>query len=177
MMIGTERLWLRPWTEADRAPFAAMSADPEVMRFLGPLQTRDQSDAAIDRAIARHDAYGFCFWAIERKHDGVFLGFCGLQQVTVDCPVTGAIELGWRLRRDAWGQNYAFEAARASRDHALIYLRQPGVVAFTVAANTRSQRVMTRIGLTRHPQYDFDHPALGAGDPLRPHIVFARGAE
>lgn len=173
--IATARLWLRPWTDTDRAPFAAMGADPHVMRYLGPLQTRAETDAAIDRQIASQAEDGFAFWAIERLDDHAFLGFCGLKRITIRGPLDGEVEIGWRLRRDAWGQGYAFEAARASRDHGFLYLGLPHLFAFTVQANTRSWRLMERIGMTRLDNLAFDHPALAVDDPLRPHIVYGIG--
>ena len=136
--IATDRLRLRRWTDADRAPFAAMGGDREVMRYLGPLQTRAEADAAIDRANAHLDEHGFTFWAIERLADGAFLGFCGLKRVTIPGPLRGEVEIGWRLQRDAWGHGYAFEAARASRDFGFLYAGLPRICAFTVAANARS---------------------------------------
>ena len=75
-MIETARLRIRPWRERDRAPFAEMGQDAEVMRYLGPPLSRDASDAAIDRMIAAQAANGFCFWALEQKADGAFIGFC-----------------------------------------------------------------------------------------------------
>jgi RimJ/RimL family protein N-acetyltransferase len=173
--IATDRLRLRRWTDADRAPFAAMGGDREVMRYLGPLQTRAEADAAIDRANAHLDEHGFTFWAIERLADGAFLGFCGLKRVTIPGPLRGEVEIGWRLQRDAWGHGYAFEAARASRDFGFLYAGLPRICAFTVAANARSWRLMERIGMTRLDDLGFDHPALTEGDPLRPHILYGMG--
>ena len=92
-MIDTERLILRPWRDSDRAPFHAMSCDPAVMATLGPLQTRAQSDAAIDSQIAVQARLGHCFWAIERCDDAAFLGFCGLKIAPDAIPgIEGAID-------------------------------------------------------------------------------------
>lgn len=143
------------------------------MRYLGPLQTRAETDAGIDRSNASIVENGFGFWALERIADASLLGFCGLKRITIAGPMMGEVEIGWRLRRDAWGQGYAFEAARASRDHGLSSLRLPRLFAFTVAANTRSWRLMERLGVVRRPELDFDHQALAANDPLRPHIVYS----
>lgn len=177
MIIRVGRLFMRSWTDADRPGFAAMCADPEVMRYLGPLMTRAESDAAIDRAIASEADDGFCFWAIEREADHALLGFCGLKKVTLASPILGRVEIGWRLRRDAWGQGYAFDAARGARDYGLLIRKLPGIVAMTNLANERSWRLMEKIGLVRQPHLDFDHPNLAADDPLRPHIVYAREAQ
>lgn len=170
-MIETPRLLVRPWVEADRAPFAAMSADPEVMQHLGPLMDRAASDAVVDRMLAMQALLGHCFWALEQRDTHAFLGFCGLKPAPLGISgLTGYPEIGWRLARSAWGQGHASAAARAVLDWGW---RQgmTRIVAMTVAANTRSQAVMQRIGMQRRPDLDFDHPLLAPGDPLRPHIA------
>lgn len=173
-MIDTTRLILRDWRDADRAPFTAMSADPEVMRYLAPLQSRAEVDAAFNRYVAR-TADTFHPWAVERRADDAFLGSCGLNRVDHGAsPVNGEVEVGWKFRRDAWGQGFAREAASA----ALAYGFAAGlsrIVAFTVPQNVASRGLMERLGMTRRPDLDFDHPGLAATDPLRPHIVYAVG--
>ena len=105
-MIETERLILRAWRDEDRTPFAEMGRSPAVMAQLGPLMNREQSDAAVDRMRAYQRERGYCFWAIERRDDARFLGLCGLKPGAIG-PLVGEIEIGWRLREDAWGQGYA----------------------------------------------------------------------
>lgn len=169
-MIETERLIIRRWTDADRAPFAAMSADPEVMATLGPLMTREQSDAMIDRLIDLQERDGHCFWAVERKSDSRFLGWNGL--IIGSRPIAGELEVGWRLARDAWGAGYATEAARAAIDWGFANRPVPRIVAITAAVNTRSQAVMQRLGMVRQLDLDFDHPQVDDGDPLQPHVTY-----
>jgi RimJ/RimL family protein N-acetyltransferase len=76
-MIETSRLVLRAWRDNDREPFWAMACDPRVMAYLPPL-TREESDAAVDRMIATERKHGHVFWALERKIEGDFIGFCGI---------------------------------------------------------------------------------------------------
>ena len=173
-MIETERLILRRWREEDRAPFAAMSADPEVMSWLGrgPM-TRAESDAQIDRFEAQFANLGHGFFALQRKDDDAFLGFIALAPIHFGPPRPQGHEIGWRLARAAWGHGYATEAARALLEFGFAELKLPEIVSFTAATNLRSQAVMRRIGLTHDPARDFDHPALAQGDPLRPHVVYA----
>ncbi len=170
-MIETARLIIRPWRDDDRAPFAAMSADAEVMQHLGPTMDRAGSDAVVDRLIALQAVLGHTFWAVERRDTGAFIGFCGLKMAPLGIAgLSGFPEIGWRLARSAWGQGFASEVARASLDWGW----QKGmtrIVAMTVPANTRSQAVMQRIGMQRRPNLDFDHPLLAPGNPLRPHIA------
>jgi RimJ/RimL family protein N-acetyltransferase len=173
-MIETERLHLRAWRDDDREPFAAMGRDPEVMATLGPLLSRAESDAGVER-MHRHQAkHGFCFWAIERRADGAFLGFCGLKTEPAAAPhLEGEIEIGWRLRRDAWGQGFAREAAQAALGWGFARLPHPRIVAITTPGNVRSWGLMERLGMYRLADGDFEHPALPAGDPLRPHVTYA----
>lgn len=171
-MIETERLILRPWRDADRAPFAAMGRDPEVMAWLGGLWTEAQSDEAVDRQIALQAERGHCFWALDERATGTFLGFCGLKTAPEGCgAVSDDIEIGWRLRRDAWGRSYAREAAAASLVWGFANLPVPRIMAMTVIGNTRSWGLMGRLGMTRRPDLDFLHPNLADGHPLKPHIV------
>lgn len=172
-MIETERLILRPWRDEDREPFFAMSRDPEVMAYLGPLAaSRAETDPGVDRMMALQAERGHCFWVVERKADGAFLGFCGLKLCTDPCPVEGDVEIGWRLRRDAWGQGYAREAAEASLGWGWANLDAPRIMAMTVAANRNSWGLMERLGMTRRADLDFDHPRLEPDHPLRRHIVY-----
>lgn len=159
-VIETDRLTLRKWRDADRAAMHAMGRDPEVMRWLGELQSREESDAGIDRCIACGEQHGHCFWVLERKEDGAFLGFCGIKRVKDDGiePDPGTPEIGWRLRRDAWGHGYAKEAAIASLDYAFDRLGVDFVTAFTVPGNTASWGLMERLGMTRREVLDYWNP-------------------
>ena len=170
-MIETARLIIRPPHDGDRAPFAAMSADPDVMANLGPLLDRAASDAALDRMTAAQATYGFAFWALEAKSDGAFIGLCGLLPVHFDALPANSIEIGWRLRRASWGAGLATEAARAVLDWGFAR-GLPAIIAFTATRNLASQAVMQRLGMARRADLDFDHPRLAADDPLRRHIVY-----
>jgi len=170
--VQTPRLTLRSWRDADLVPFNTMCRDPEVMAHLGPLQTRDETRAAMARQQALQTERGHCFWALERRHDGEFLGFCGLKIAPEGIAgLEGAIEIGWRLRRDAWGLGYAREAAEASLAWGFADLADDRIIAITTPANVRSWGLMLRLGMVRRHDLDFAHPALAADDPLSPHIT------
>jgi ribosomal-protein-alanine N-acetyltransferase len=170
--LRTERLLLRRWRRADRAPFAAMNADPEVMRYFPSALTPEDSDTFVDRIEAGFEKNGFGLWALEVVPAGEFIGFIGLAVPGFDAHFTPAVEIGWRLARPAWGHGYATEAARRAlasgfSDHGLTE-----VVSFTSLVNVRSQAVMRRIGMTHDPADDFDHPRLPAGHRLRRHVLW-----
>ncbi|MDO9336185.1 MAG: GNAT family N-acetyltransferase [Caulobacter sp.] len=171
-MITTDRLILRRWRPADLEPWAAMNADPEVMRYFPATLSREEADAAMARAQGHIDEHGFGFWAVERREDGAFLGFTGLMRLKDDNPLAPGVETGWRLSRHAWGHGYASEAAAASLQHGFGALGLESIVAFTATTNLPSQAVMQRIGMTRRQDLDFDHPALPKGHPLERHVVW-----
>ncbi|MGP1283918.1 MAG: GNAT family N-acetyltransferase [Parasphingopyxis sp.] len=169
-IIETERLILRDWRDADREPmYAHVNSRPNVMRYLLGVQTRAKTDEMIDKLIRWQRDHGHTFWAVERKEDGELLGFCGLKKVDDDgvLPDPGTVEIGWRLREDAWGKGYAREAAVASMNHAFDAFDPDFVTAFTVRGNEGSWRLMERLGMERRT--DLDHwydewgPELGHG--------------
>lgn len=172
-MIETERLILRPFTEADRLPFAEINADPRVSDWLGGPIDRAASDASVDR-INRHIAeHGFGFWAAERKTDARLIGMIGLKRMAPELPPSPAIEVGWRLAPDCWGKGYASEGASAAINWAFERLGVDEIIAITAATNVRSQQVMRRLGMVEQPSRAFDHPLLAPDHPLRRHVVFA----
>lgn len=171
--LRTERLFLRDWQQSDRDPWAAMNADPEVMRYFPKPLDRQEADAMVDRMSARLAENGWGLWAVE--HDGEFLGFTGLALQTFEAHFTPAVEIGWRFARHAWGKGFATEAARAALDHAFTVLELPEIVSMTTVANTRSRAVMQRLGMTTTPADDFDHPNVPVGSPVRPHVLYRIG--
>jgi len=172
-VIETQRLILRTWREEDRAPFLAMCRSREVTAHLGGPMTDDAVDATIARIRACEAEHGHCFWAIERKTDRAFLGFCGLRIASGLGPgIEGDMEIGWRLRLDVWGKGYAREAASASLAWAWAHRDVPHVVAITVPLNHRSWGLMERIGMIRRRDLDFGHPAFPHNHPLHHHITY-----
>ena len=167
-MIRTERLLLRPWTDDDREPFAALNADPAVMEhFPSPLDLKD-SDTLADRIAAGIEQRGWGLWALEAP-DG-FIGFTGLSIPTFEADFLPAVEVGWRLARSAWGKGYASEAASAALRYGFEELVLEEVVSFTAKTNLRSARVMRRIGMVLVGE--FEHTVLPEGHRLRPHVLY-----
>jgi RimJ/RimL family protein N-acetyltransferase len=171
-VLRTPRLILRRWCDADRAPFAALNADPEVMaHFPAPL-TPAESDALAGRIEAHLADRGFGLWAVEVPGVAAFAGYVGLAVPTFDAPFTPCVEIGWRLARAHWGHGYATEAGRAVLGYAWGVLALDEVVSFTTVGNSRSRAVMTRLGMRHDPADDFDHPRLPVGHPQRRHVLY-----
>lgn len=176
-MIRTPRLLLRGWRDEDLKPFAALNADPEVMRhFPAPLDASASDELA--RGIRSHiDEHGWGLWAVQVTDaasplHGRLVGFTGLSRPGFDAPFTPAVEVGWRLDRSAWGNGYATEAARAALRFGFEELALEEIVSMTSAGNMRSRAVMERLGMTRCPADDFEHPRVEPSSPLRAHVLY-----
>lgn len=176
MRLETDRLILREWREADKKLYARIIGDPEVRRFFPGVGSYDDADAGIERARQRLKDFGFSFLAVERKQDGAFMGMLGMapfrDELRDVIPTNPAVEIGWQLGKEFWGQGYAPEGARAFLDYAWMPLGLPEVVAITYAGNWPSRRVMEKIGMTYDPRGDFEHPDVPVGHKVRPHVLY-----
>jgi RimJ/RimL family protein N-acetyltransferase len=170
--LETPRLCLRQWRATDLEPFAQMNRDPAVMEYFPTLSSREQSDGIVVRTEQLFRERGFGLWALELRESGAFAGFVGLSVPRFDAHFTPCVEIGWRLGREHWGQGYATEAALAALDFGFGACGLTEIVSMTVATNSRSRRVMERLGMRHEAADDFDHPHLPEGDPLRRHVLY-----
>ncbi|MBO6758111.1 MAG: GNAT family N-acetyltransferase [Roseibium sp.] len=172
--LETNRFVIRPWREDDLDAAAEICADPEVMRYFPAVMSRMETTHFINRAMEKHRKDGFCFSPVIDKTDGEFLGFVGLSRPTYKAPLPfdPCVEIGWRLKRSAWGKGVASEAARAWLRFGFETLKLSEIVSFTARQNMPSQKVMKRIGMTRDRDGDFEHPALDLGDDLSWHVLY-----
>ena len=151
----TERLVLRDWREEDWPPFWEGTNTEAVMRWLGGVCDAAKREAAQERLLSYENDHGHTFWAVERRDDGAILGFCGLKRSNQAGGPMDMMEVGWRLREDAWGQGYAKEAAIAALDLAFDRFDADEVIALTVERNTASWGLMVRLGMERREDLDF----------------------
>jgi len=148
--LETARLLLRPWQSTDLDPFAAINADPEVMRYIHDGRTLDR--AATAERLARYrrhwNEHGFGLYAVEVKETGELAGFTGLAVPAFLPEIMPAVEIGWRLGRAYWGRGLATEAARSVVAHARAGLGLRRLVSIHVVGNEASARVMVKLGMT-----------------------------
>lgn len=170
--LRTARLVLRRWRESDREPYAALNADPEVTRYFPSALTRAESDAHIDSMEERFEVDGFGLWAVEVPGEFPCIGFIGLARPRFEAHFTPAVEVGWRLAREQWGNGYAPEGAQAALQHGFDTCGLDQIVSFTKEANRNSQRVMQKLGMTSEVADSFDHPSLAPGHPQRRHVLY-----
>jgi RimJ/RimL family protein N-acetyltransferase len=174
MRLETERLILRAWAPEDLEPFAVMSADPQVMQWLGGCLSREEAEAYVARATGSFSALGMGRFAVERRSDGAFVGACGLMPGRADLPIAPYVDIGWRLAAAAWGAGYATEAAAAVLRDGFERLRFAEIAAITMQSNVRSRAVMERLGMRRDAASDFDDPAATHAEDPRTIVYRAR---
>ena len=157
-LFHSERLGFRNWNEHDLEAFAELNADPEVMaHFPKPLST-EETAGFITRLQDHFDKHGYTYYATEIIETGEFIGFVGLAYQEYETDFTPATDIGWRLKKSAWGKGYATEGAKRCLQHAFETLQLSLVVAVCTLRNINSENVMQKIGMTK--KGEFDHPKL-----------------
>lgn len=175
--LESERLLLREWQEHDLQPFVEMGCDPDVMRFFPKQLSPEECKQFIDKSNSILLEKQFGLWAVEVKDTAEFIGFIGLAEPTFKAKFTPCTEIGWRLKKTAWGKGYASEGALCVLRYAFMGLELREVVSFTSQLNKPSIKVMERIGMKRNHDNDFDHPRVEKGHPLERHVFYQIGKE
>jgi RimJ/RimL family protein N-acetyltransferase len=167
--VVTERLLLRPWSRDDLEALSAVFARPEVWRF--PLRrglSTEETGAFLDRRLAEQQVEAAPpLWAAERRDTGRLIGYVGLSVPTFLPEVLPAVEVGWRLDPDHWGQGLAPEGASAAVEHGFGILGLDEIVSICEPDNVASERVMQKIGMSL--ERETVHPAFRV--PLRVYRI------
>jgi RimJ/RimL family protein N-acetyltransferase len=170
--LRTGRLTLRRWRDSDLPAFTALNSDPDVMEHFPSMPSESQTAEMIGRFEAHFESRGFGLWAVEHNLGRRFIGFAGLSVPRFESHFTPAVEVGWRLAKEQWGNGFATEAARAAVSFGFDVVELDEIVSFAIPANVRSIRVMQRLGMTNDPADDFDHPRFLQDDRLRHHVLY-----
>jgi RimJ/RimL family protein N-acetyltransferase len=174
MTVETERLTLRPWREADKPVFETIINTPAMMEHFGGVWPVGGHDVLIDAQTASQATDGFSMWAVDWRETGELIGICGLRKVRhPDTPVSGDLEIGWRIAEPFWGKGIAREAAVASLEWGWSNTDHPRIIAYTTDSNDRSWGLMKRLGMERRAELDFHHPKFAPDDSFGAMIVYA----
>ncbi len=170
--LETDRLFIRPWTPADRPAFTGLTEDPEVMRYVhgGQPYAEDEVDEWFTRQARQLAEHDVCMGALIEKATGRLVGIAGTQPLGT----TGNFEIGWWLARDVWGRGYATEAGDAAMRHVLETLGHKRVVAIIDPDNEPSKRVVGRLGM--HYESRVTGEQLGHRKPQIVVDLFAKEA-
>jgi 3-dehydroquinate dehydratase / shikimate dehydrogenase len=170
--METKRLILRPWKKEDLEPLVRMNANARTMEFFMAPLTREESQARLEIYTRHIEEKGWGLWAVSAAGVSDFIGWIGLWPIPFEAHFTPAIEVGWRLLPEFWGQGYATEGAKAALQYGFETLQLDEIVSITVLGNVRSRRVMEKLEMQSDPKDDFDHPLLPKGHPLSRHALY-----
>jgi RimJ/RimL family protein N-acetyltransferase len=149
VFLETDRLVLRRFTSADADNLVNLDADPDVMRFVTggiPTSRAEIQTEVLPAFLAYYQRYeGYGFWAAIERATGEFLGWFHFRPRQDSPP--GQVELGYRLRKSAWGNGYDTEGSRALIRKGFTEHGVQRVVAEAMAVNLASRRVMEKVGL------------------------------
>ena len=173
--ITTDRLYLRDWHPGDLPLFQALNRDPEVMEFFPKPLSSEESDDLYRKILHEHETRGYGLYAVEHREIGEYIGFIGFHMADFPSAFTPAVEIGWRLDKQFWGRGLATEGAKACLEYGFQELGFPEVISFTSKRNTRSQRVMEKIGLRF--DREFDHPDIDPEHPLCRHVLYRKSSQ
>lgn len=168
--IETPRLRLRDWEETDLEPFSRMNADEKVMEYFPKTLSAEETNGFYRNIAAEFEECGFGLYAVELQENKEFIGFIGFHRAMFEADFTPCIEIGWRLKQEAWGRGYATEGAKACLQYGFSKLGFTDIYSFTAEINTPSKNVMSKIGMNYLKS--FDHPKVEKTSPLSKHVLF-----
>lgn len=171
-IIRTSRLILREWKSEDLAPFAKLNADSKVREYFAKTKTYEETTEEFHLILEGFKQYGWGYWATTLAESGEFIGLIGLKYVEPFYSFAPAVEIGWRLAHEFWGQGYATEGALAALKYGFETLALNEIVSFTTKSNIRSRKVMEKIGMHRSKDDDFDHPQLKTSHKLLKCVLY-----
>jgi ribosomal-protein-alanine N-acetyltransferase len=167
----TQRLVFRDWKEEDLKEFRIMNKDARVMKYFTKTLTEQETDRFYNIIEDEFRNYGYGLYAVETKHNSEFIGFIGFHWANFNAEFTPCIEIGWRLKYEAWGNGYATEGAKACLKYGYETLNFNKIYSFTSKINYQSESIMEKIGMVKIKE--FEHPNISEGSSLREHVLYA----
>ena len=169
-VISTNRLCLRNWMPNDISPLAEMNQDEEVMRYFCNTLTESVSMHFYNRINLHLEKYGFGLYVVENRITQEFMGYTGFMRAEFAADFTPCVEIGWRFKKEFWGNGYATEAATACLEYGFSELEFETVHSFTSSHNKKSAAVMERIGMQK--MGEFLHPNVPNKHFLQLHVHY-----
>lgn len=168
--LETARLKFRDWEQADLEPFSRLNADEEVMRYFPKALSPEETRVFYHSIVSELKECGYGLYAVELKENEEFIGYIGFHRAAFEADFTPCVEIGWRLKKEAWGKGYATEGAAACLQYGFNELGFRDIYSFTADINKPSKSVMTKIGMSFIKM--FNHPKVEINSPLNKHVLF-----
>jgi [ribosomal protein S5]-alanine N-acetyltransferase len=146
VVIETDHLLLRTFTELDATLIYELNLDPDVTRFThDPVKDISHAKEILEKTILpQYALYNHGRWAVHLKPNPEFLGWCGLKYRSE----LNEIDLGFRFKKDSWGKGFATEAAYASIKYGFEKLNLQRIVGRAEIENIGSWKVLEKCGMT-----------------------------
>ncbi|WP_460217984.1 GNAT family N-acetyltransferase [Psychroserpens sp. MEBiC05023] len=144
-ILETERLYLREFIIDDAIHFYNMNTDPDVLKYTGdvPFESIEKAKSFL-KSYNQYKLYNMGRWAVCKKHNDEFIGWCGLKFH----PLENLVEVGYRFYKTHWRKGFASESAKASIDYGFNILNLKKIYAHAHIDNFASHRVIEKCGLT-----------------------------
>jgi len=157
-LFKSERLGFRNWNKDDLTDFAKINADPDVMEHFPNTLNLEETSQFIDRLQKHYLKNNYNYFATEIIETGELIGFIGLSYQDYKSDFTPATDIGWRLKKSAWGKGYATEGAARCLEFAFNNIKLEKIIAICTDKNSASEHVMKKIGMKKIGE--FNHPKL-----------------
>lgn len=167
----TQRLVFRDWKEQDLNEFRIMNKDTRVMKYFAKTLIDEETDRFYNIIQNEFRNYRYGLYAVETRRNNGFIGFIGFHWANFNSQFTPCIEIGWRLKYEAWGNGFATEGATACLKYGFETLEFNKIYSFTSKINLQSENVMKKIGMVK--VMEFEHPNIIEDSPLRKHVLYA----
>ena len=164
------RLVFRDWKEEDLDVFRKMNSDSQVMEYFRNTLSYAETDSFHQKIQDEFKEYEYGLYAVEIKDANEFIGFIGFHWAMIQLDFAPFLEIGWRLKKEAWGKGYATEGAKECLSHGFNCLGFSAVYSFTSKVNTRSENVMKKIGMVQ--KMEFNHPQIDLSSILCKHVLY-----
>ncbi len=169
-IFQSARLGFRKWVNDDIIPFSEMNKDDEVMEFFPSTLSEEESTALVDKINEMFNQFGYGLYVVDKLETKEFIGFVGFWHPPFESDFTPCVEIGWRINKENWNNGYATEGAKECLRYGFNQLRFKEVYSFTSKVNTKSEKVMQKIGM--YKVKEFEHPKIKEGNELRSHILY-----
>ncbi len=169
-IFKSERLGFRNWRNEDLEEFAKLNSDDEVMEHFPKTLSKKEVEIFIDRLKNHFIENGFTYYATEIVETKELIGMIGLALQEYKSKFTPAIDIGWRLKRNAWGKGYATEGANRCLEYAFNELAINKIISVCTINNKKSENVMKKIGMTYMGK--FNHPEMNNYSEYEKHLCY-----
>ena len=166
----SSRLIFRDWKEEDLDVFRKMNCDNQGMEYFPNTLSHGETDSFYQKIQEEFRQYGYGLFAVEIKNANEFIGFIGFHWSRIHLGSGSFLEIGWRLKKEAWGKGFATEGAKECLAYGFNHLGFNELYSFTSELNTRSENVMKKIGMTQ--KMEFNHPQRDLSSSLCKHVLY-----